>query len=205
MNQLNKSVESILFVANKPLNTKAIAKYLSSEETAVLNALKEIQEMRKETGIVLLEASGLWQLATNAENSEVVKNFLNAELREKLTDATVETLAIIAYRQPVSRGEIEAIRGVNCQYSIRHLLIRGLIQKSGTKDRQVLYETTLEFLQHLGIPSVNDLPDFEKLVQKIKLPETPHIDENEVSPENEIQNEQATEDDLQEDQALAQN
>jgi segregation and condensation protein B len=178
MNQLNQSIESLLFVANKPLSAKAIAKYLEADEAAVNTALKEIQDERKDSGIVLLEATDLWQLATNSANSEAVKNFLNAELRERLTDATVETLAIIAYRQPISRGEIEAIRGVNCQYSIRHLLMRGLIQRSGTKDRQVLYETTLEFLQHLGIASVNELPEFEKLVEKIKLPETPGTKED---------------------------
>ena len=180
MNTLNAAIESILFVANKPLPAKMITKYLSTEnavitEAQVTEALDEIRNNRKENGIVLLEANGLWQLATNPENSNEVKNFLNAELREKLTDATIETLAIIAYRQPISRGEIEAIRGVNCQYSIRHLLIRGLIQKASTKDsRQVLYETTLEFLQHMGISNVADLPEFEKLVEKIKLPETPN-------------------------------
>jgi segregation and condensation protein B len=186
MQNLNSAIESVLFVANKPLTTKAITKLVYTEdaqvtEAQVLQALQEIAEARRQTGIILLEATGSWQLATNPENSEAVKTVLNAELREKLTDATIETLAIIAYRQPIARGEIEAIRGVNCQYSIRHLLIRGLIQRSTTKDsRQVLYETTIEFLQHMGIGSVSELPEFEQLVEKIKLPETPTILEPEV-------------------------
>ena len=188
MQNLNSTIESILFVANKPLTAKAISKLASTDnsvkEAAVEKALQEIAAERRQSGIVLLEANGSWQLATNPENSDTVKAVLNAELREKLTDATVETLAIIAYRQPISRGEIEAIRGVNCQYSIRHLLIRGLIQRSTAKDsRQVLYETTLEFLQHMGISSVSELPEFEKLVEKIKLPETPSTLEPEIEVE----------------------
>lgn len=172
-------IESILFVASRPLSAAQIAKILDIEKDAAESALKEIAAAHDESGVVLLESGGLWQMATNAKNSTEVKNFLNADLREKLTDATVETLAIIAYRQPISRGEIEAIRGVNCQYSIRHLLMRGLIQKipSPSDSRQVLYETTLEFLQHLGLKSVADLPDFESLVKQIALPDGPGVEE----------------------------
>ncbi len=180
MNQLSLIIESILFVANKPLSAKQIAKILEKDEAEVTAALNEIAETRKEGGVVLLNSESSWQLATSAKNSSIVKNYLNADLREKLTDATVETLAIIAYRQPISKGEVEAIRGVNCQYSLRHLLIRGLIQRiPNPKDsRQVLYETTIEFLQHMGLQSTKDLTDFETLVEKIKLPETPGIAEN---------------------------
>lgn len=175
MEKLESTIESILFVANKPLAADYIAKILNVESDAVSSALSDISEAHKGSGIVLLESQGHWQFATNSENGNEVKNFLNAELREKLTDASIETLAIIAYRQPISRAEIEAIRGVNCQYSIRHLLIRGLIQKvPNPKDsRQILYETSLEFLQQLGITNIKELPDFESLVAKIKLPEAP--------------------------------
>src|SRR4051812_12490100 len=179
MNQLNSIIESILFVANKPLSTNQIAKVLEKDKTEVETTLNEIAELRKESGIVLLNSGDTWELSTNSKNSTQVKNFLNADLRERLTDATVETLAIIAYRQPISKGEIEAIRGVNCQYSIRHLLIRGLIQRTpNPKDsRQILYETTLEFLQHMGLQNTKELPDFEELVKKIALPETPKTDQ----------------------------
>lgn len=179
MNQLHSTIESILFVAGKPMTGKQIAKILEKETAEVELALNEIAESRKDSGVVLLNSGEDWQMATNAKNSTQVKNFMNADLREKLTDATVETLAIVAYRQPISKGEIEAIRGVNCQYSLRHLLIRGLIQKTpNPKDsRQVLYETTIEFLEHMGLQSVKDLPEFEALVEKIKLPEAPEITE----------------------------
>lgn len=170
MNNLETKLESLLFVAGKPLTAKQLAGMLEAEAGQVEESLNALRETRKDSGVVLLESNGTWQMSTNAKNSPEVKNFLNLELREKLTDATLETLAIIAYRQPISRSEIEAIRGVNCQYAIRHLLIRGMIQKIPKDSRQILYETTIEFLQQMGLSSLHELAEFDKLVEKIKLP-----------------------------------
>ncbi len=174
---LISTLESILFVSNKPLKIKALAKIVEAPENEVKDALNILEADKKETGVVVINNNGEYQLATNALNSTAIKNFLNAELREKLTDATVEVLAIISYRQPISKAEIEAIRGVNSQYSLRHLLMRGLIEKvSNPQDqRSFLYQTTTEFLQHIGLSSFKDLPEFEKLVSQIKLPETPAV------------------------------
>ena len=186
MNPLISKIESVLFVAGKPLSAKDLAKIFEADLAEVQSALEELAKQHEESGIVLLESNKTWQFATNSKNSTEVKNYLNAELREKLTDATIETLAIIAYRQPISRSEIEAIRGVNCQYSVRHLLIRGLIQKvpNPADSRQILYETTLEFLQHMGISSVKELPDFNTLVEKIKLPENSESSNSTASENN---------------------
>jgi segregation and condensation protein B len=170
-----KSVlESLLFVAGKPLTLKDFSKFLALPEETISPLLLTLIEERKTSGVVVLESSEGFQMSTNPSNSTQVKNFLNADLREKLTDATVEVLGIIAYRQPISKAEIEAIRGVNSQYSLRTLLIRGLIEKTPNPQdsRSSLYQTTTEFLQHMGINSVNDLPEFEQLVAQIKLPET---------------------------------
>lgn len=174
---LRGALEAILFVANKPLTAKVLAKILEAEMGATQTALDELFSSHKESGIVLLQSSEGYQLATNTKYSTTVKNFLNLELREKLTDATVEVLAIIAYRQPISKAEIEAIRGVNSQYSLRSLLMRGLIEKTQNPGdaRSFLYQTTTEFLMHLGLRSAKDLPEFEKLVGQIKLPLTPQM------------------------------
>ena len=184
MNALTSKIQSILFVSGKSLSAKEIAKILEEDLQQVQTALEDLVNLHNDTGIVLLRSNGGYMFATNSKNSTDVKNFLNAELREKLTDATVETLAIIAYRQPISRSEIEAIRGVNCQYSLRHLLIRGLIQKTLNPNdaRQLLYETTMEFLQHMGISSIKELPDWNNLVEKIKLPESPETESNPEEP-----------------------
>ncbi len=175
--QLKSALESILFVSGKPLSVRELAKITETETAAVKAALSELAAERKHAGVVLLEHEEVYQLATNSRNSAAVKNFLNAELREKLTDATVEVLAIVAYRQPIAKAEIEAIRGVNSQYSLRVLLMRGLIEKIANPNdaRGVLYQTTTEFLQHLGLSSLADLPEFQKLVADIKLPETPAL------------------------------
>jgi segregation and condensation protein B len=172
MEDLTSIIESILFVSAKPQSTADLARLLRSEEQEVLAALQALAKNRQDNGVILLEAGGQWQFATNPKNSAAVRAFLNAELREKLTDATIETLAIIAYRQPISRTEIETIRGVNSQYSIRNLLIRGLIQKipNPLDNRQILYETSIEFLSHMGLSSNNELPDFESILQGLQLP-----------------------------------
>src|SRR5207244_9416891 len=114
------------------------------------SAVAELISQNQTSGIILLAHDKKLQLASNPENSSVVKKFLSLELREKLTDAALETLAIILYRQPVSKAEIENIRGVNSQYILRQLLIRGLIEKiqSPSDKRMQLYKTTLEFMQH---------------------------------------------------------
>ncbi len=170
--ELKHILESILFVASKPLSAKTLAKILEKPESEIAAALIELAEEKKDNGITLLAANGHFQLATNSKYSTFVKSFLNADLREKLTEATLEVLAIVAYRHHISKAEIEAIRGVNSQYSLRTLLIRGLIEKvpNPSDARSFLYQVTTEFLQHLGLRNVNELAEFEKLVEKIKLP-----------------------------------
>ncbi len=175
MDDLTSKLESLLFVASKPVTTAQLAKLCDVSENEVRTDLKEIQSIRKDSGIVLMEASGNWQLSTNPKNIDAVKAFLTQDLREKLTDATVEVLGIIAYRQPISKNEIEAIRGVNCQYSIRQLLMRGLVEKVANPNdsRSNYYQVTTEFLQHLGLQTVADLPEFSKLTAEVKLPSIP--------------------------------
>ncbi len=184
---LKTILESILFMSGKPLKIRAFCKLLEKTPGEVKPALEELISEKKGSGVVVLDSNGEYQLVTHPKNSIFVKNFLNSELREKLTDATVEVLGIIAYRQPISKSEIEAIRGINSQYSLRHLLIRGLIEKIANPSdaRSFLYQTTTEFLQHLGLTSVKDLPEFQKLVEQIKLPENSL--QNDIGPQSHAQ------------------
>lgn len=182
--QLKHIIESLLFISHKPQRPKDLAKFLEIDEAAAVKALETLAEEKKGSGVIILENNGEYQMATAPSNSTEVKNFLNLELREKLTDATVEVLAIVAYRQPISKAELEAIRGVNSQYSLRALLMRGLVEKIPNPHdaRSFLYQTTTEFLQHLGLLSVTNLPEFDKLVQQIKLPATPAAAESTETP-----------------------
>ncbi|OGE83628.1 MAG: SMC-Scp complex subunit ScpB [Candidatus Doudnabacteria bacterium RIFCSPLOWO2_01_FULL_44_21] len=170
--KLKSQILSILFVASKPVTIKELVGVLEVSEEELKQAVAELVSENQSSGIILLAHNNKLQLSSNPDHSSVVKKFLSLELREKLTDAALETLAIILYKQPISKAEIENIRGVNSQYTLRHLLIRGLIEKiqSPSDRRMQLYKTTLEFMQHLGIKDMKDLPDFEELTKSIELP-----------------------------------
>ena len=107
---LKSTIESILFVAGRPVSLKELVKVTEKSEDEIVAALSELQKDRAGAGIMILEQNNSFLMTTDPANSAIVKDFLNAELREKLTDAAIETLAIITYKQPVSRTEIEAIR-----------------------------------------------------------------------------------------------
>ncbi|MDZ4244114.1 MAG: SMC-Scp complex subunit ScpB [Candidatus Doudnabacteria bacterium] len=172
MTDLKSMIESILLVAGRPVSLKELEKITSQSKSEVLRSIEELKSEHENSGIVLLEQNQSYLLSTNPANSSQVKDFLNAELREKLTDAAIETLAIIAYKQPASRAEIEAIRGVNSQYTIRLLMMRGLVEKTTGSDARInLYRTTHEFMQHLGIKDMKELPDFETLTASVKPPQ----------------------------------
>lgn len=175
MTDLQSQLESLLFVSNKPLTLKKLSKFTNSSENDCKLALDQLSQQKKSdnAGIILLSASDGYQLATNSNNSDLVKGFLNSDLREALTDATVEVLAIIAYKQPISKAEIESIRGVNSQYSLRTLLMRGLIEKLPNPQdaRGYVYQITTEFLQQLGITDINELPNYDEIVAKVNIPE----------------------------------
>jgi segregation and condensation protein B len=121
------------------------------------------------------------QMVSNAEYGEYVKKMVTEELQEDLSKVALETLAIIAYRGPIDRSSIEVIRGVNCVYILRNLLIRGLIEKAASSSdaRKSVYQVSMNFMRHLGIESVKDLPQYDKLSRE-KLIET-----NVEEPENE--------------------
>lgn len=170
---LKATIESILFVAGRPVSLEELARATNAASDEIQTAVAELRQDRSDSGVLILEQRKSYLMSTNPANSPVVKDFLNTELREKLTDAAVETLAIVAYKQPVSRAEIEAIRGVNSQYTLRLLLMRGLIERhQSQKDSRVnLYQTTHEFLQHLGLKDFQELPDFAELTAKVRPPE----------------------------------
>lgn len=169
--KLKSQILSILFAASKPVSIKELAEVLEVSEEELKSAIAELVADNQTSGIILLAHNNKLQLASNPDNSSSVKKFLSLELRETLTDAAIETLAIIVYKQPVAKAEIENIRGVNSQYILRQLLIRGLIEKiqSASDRRMQLYKTTLEFMQHLGIKDIKELPNFEELTKSITL------------------------------------
>jgi segregation and condensation protein B len=163
-------VESLLFVAEGPVAMAAIARALETPEEQVEQALGELKADYAGRGMRIQRARDKVQLVSAPEAAPTIQRFLGIDGSGHLSPAALETLAIIAYRQPVTRPTIEAVRGVNCDGVIHSLLSRALIQEMGraeTAGRPILYGTTFEFLQNFGLRGVEDLPPLEQAAENI--------------------------------------
>ncbi len=159
------AVEGLLFVADSPVSVVRLAEALEVTPAQVEHALNELEESSSARGLCLQRAGSRVQLVTAPELAPSVERFLGLEARTPLSRAALETLAIIAYRQPITRPEIEAIRGVGSDSVLRTLLSVGLIEEIGralTVGRPILYGTTFEFLQHFGLRGLDELPPLEE-------------------------------------------
>jgi len=157
---LANAVEAVLFVAEKPVSRGELAKTVNATPRQVEAALAELAESYAGTGLRLQHDGDDWQLITSPEQATFVAAYLGAD-RLRVSPASLETLAVIAYRQPVTRAEVEAIRGVNCDQTIYTLMQRRLIEERGRREtpgRPILYGTTWEFLECFGLSSLDDLP-----------------------------------------------
>ncbi len=163
-------VESLLFVAEGPVPTAAIARALDISEANVDALLQELANDYQGRGIRLQRVREKVQLVSAPESAPAVQKFLGIDGTGHLSPAALETLAIIAYRQPVTRPAIEAVRGVNCDGVLQTLLTRGLVQEMGrmeTAGRPILYGTTFEFLQNFGLRGVEDLPPLQQAAEQV--------------------------------------
>ena len=177
MENLENVIESILFVAGEPVQVSDLIVKFELKQKQIDKAVEKLQEKYNgKSGIKLLSFNGKLQLASNADYVDYVTTILNPIRQRNLTKATLETIAIIAYKQPVTRLEIEEIRGVNSDYAINVLLEHKLIEIVGRKDtvgKPSLFGTTDEFLKRFDISSVSDLPKYEDLMAQIeKIRET---------------------------------
>jgi segregation and condensation protein B len=160
---LSASLEAILLVADEPVPVVVLAQVLErprNEVTAVLHDLAE-EYQTGGRGFDLREIAGGWRFYTREDCAPLVERFVSDGQEVRLTQAALETLAVVAYRQPVSRARVSAVRGVNCDSVMRTLVLRGLVEETGTdaETGAILYRTTGYFLERLGLPSLEDLPD----------------------------------------------
>lgn len=163
-------LESLLFVAEGPVTIDALANALSVKPDQVEQALVELKETYTGRGVRLQRVRERVQLVTAPDCAPVIERFLGVNVSGHLSAAALETLAIIAYRQPVTRPAIEAVRGVNCDGVLQTLLVRGLVEEAGrleTAGRPILYATTFEFLQNFGLRGVDDLPPLEQAAEQV--------------------------------------
>ena len=180
---LSAKLEAILFWKAEPVSFKKLAQLLSTEKTATTEAVKitetdiktSLTELEKslqdrQSGLTLVQTDTDVMLGTAKELSPLIEQLTKEELSRDLGKAGLETLSIVLYQGPISRADIDYIRGVNSQFILRNLLIRGLVERiDNPKDaRSFLYKTTLDLLAHLGISKVENLPEYEKIRSDIE-------------------------------------
>lgn len=162
--QIRGALEAMLFVTDEPVGAITLAEMLECDVSVVEEALVELREMleREQRGIQLREVAGGWRLFTHPVYHELIEKYVLSWDTRKLSGAAMETLAIVAYTQPVTRAGVASVRGVNSDSSINSLVEKGLVREVGTADtpgNPVLYGTTRGFLEKFGLRSVADLPD----------------------------------------------
>jgi segregation and condensation protein B len=165
-----RSLEALLFISDEPVTSAVLAQALGADRAAVDGLCEELARGYEErgSGITLRSVAGGWRLTTHPEAAPVVEQFVLASRHMRLTKAALETLSIVAYKQPVTRHQISGIRGVSSEGVLRALVDRGLVAEVGreeTPGRPVLYGTTPEFLERLGLPSLSALPPLAPLLR----------------------------------------
>jgi segregation and condensation protein B len=162
---LSVKLEALLFVAGEPVTTAQLATALDVASSVIERGLNELDASLSSRGLRLQRHAGRVQLTTAPQLAELIERFLGLEATSHLSRAALETLAIIAYQQPVTRPQIDSIRGVNSDSMMKSLLHKGLILETGRADgpgRPILYSTTPEFLQHFGLNSILEMPPLAK-------------------------------------------
>jgi segregation and condensation protein B len=159
---LSSQIESLLFWKGDSMTVNKLSTLLKKDEEEIKKSLRELKEKLGGRGITLVELNDEVSLQTVPEMSELIESLQKEELSRDLGKAALETLSIVVYRAPVSRKDIDYIRGVNSTFILRNLLIRGLVEKmeNATDARSFLYKPTLDLVSYLGLSSLEELPDY---------------------------------------------
>ena len=171
---IHRHIEAILMVVDEPVSELTLATVLEVPQEEISQALNELTESYGERGFALKSVAGGWRFYSHPDSASVVEKFVLDGQQSRLTQAALETLAVIAYRQPVSRARVSAIRGVNVEAVMKTLVTRGLVEEYGLEPETgaILYKTTNYFLERLGLNSLEDLPALAPY-----LPDLEHLDE----------------------------
>lgn len=167
---LENTIESILFYQAEPLSIKRLSDLLKRSEEEILQAIDRLEERLGGTGIRLLRNGNAVTLGTSPESGALIEAMTKEELSRDLSKASLETLAIVLYKGPITRAEIDYIRGVNSTFILRNLLIRGLVEKidNPSDQRSFLYTPTFTLLEHMGITKTADLPEYGETMQALE-------------------------------------
>ncbi len=186
---LEHKIEAVLFYKGEPETKTRLAKILSVTKEELDDAVVKLDMSLESRGIRLLKINDQLELVTSPETSDAINKIRKDELVRDIGKAGSETLAVVLYRGPVSRADIDYIRGVNCSFILRNLQIRGLVKKVQDKEnsRSYKYEATPELLKHLGITHVSDLPNYEQMRKELDKFEQEQNKKDEISNNNVIQ------------------
>jgi segregation and condensation protein B len=165
--ELKSILEALLFISGDPVTLDTFKNILETDTAVIEGHLRELitEYQTKNTGLLVAEVAGGFQMVTNAGCAPWVKKFLSTSVPARLSQPSLETLSIIAYKQPIIKAEIEAVRGVNSDGVVKTLLERRLIKILGRKEvpgRPLMYGTTAEFLQYFGLKSLTELPTLKE-------------------------------------------
>ncbi len=173
MNDKLSKLEAVLFAFGEPVNIRKIGGILEIKEEEVSQDLEELKKyyIEQDSGIVIFEHEGSYELVTSKKHSELIEKILKTEIDEDLTPAATEIMAIISYLGPISRSSIEYIRGVNSSFSLRTLMMRGLIERIPHPDKSnaYLYRPTADILKRLGVSKMEELPEFVRYRELKKM------------------------------------
>ena len=165
---IKSAIESMMYIWGEPLDIKDMAEVFNMDKKEVYECCRELAEEyeREGRGIVIREVNKSFQFVTRPENIDYIERLCTPVKQKRLSQSALEVLAIVAYRQPVTKGEIEAVRGIRCDRVIEGLSAKGLVAELGRSDavgRPILYGTTDEFLKQFGFSSLRELPDIEDI------------------------------------------
>ena len=173
---IKSALESLMFTWGEPLDAKIAAEAICASKEDVLAAFRKLQEEyeQEQRGIRIREINGSFQFVTDIDNSDYIARLCTPVKVKRLSQSALEVLAIIAYRQPVTKVEIESIRGIRCDRVMEGLIAKGLVEDRGRSNaigRPILYGTTDEFLRYFGLSSIRELPEIEDIEEALSSEE----------------------------------
>ncbi|OGC88853.1 hypothetical protein A2419_02385 [Candidatus Adlerbacteria bacterium RIFOXYC1_FULL_48_26] len=180
MNDLQNKIEGLLFALGRPVSYIELAKILATDVGAIADAVRILRDARQNSGIVLVDDGKMLELRASQAAAEVIEQIRREEYSREIGKAGLETLATVMYRGPLSRSEIDFIRGVNSSQTLRTLLMRGLVRRipNPRDERSFLYEVTTEVLAQLGLQDLRDLPDYADVKDKLSALEESYRNAN---------------------------
>ena len=186
MKNLENKIEAVLFYLAEPVSVDFLAKTLDTDKDEILTSIGALGISLKKRGLRLVFHNDEVTIVTAPEFSDLIEKIIKEERERELGRAGIETLAIIAYKGPVSRREIDYIRGVNSQFALRNLLLRGLVEKKNSEndERVMVYTITEETIRHLGISHISELPKYEEMKKQLVVEEKEEDLEGELEETN---------------------